>query len=99
MLRNLPECSMGLVSSMVLKPNALFSLLYSLLRFIDFITDWFEIDLSINWLTPFKVTSHLQRPKKIVFSFIWPNGIKTFYLSKKKNPQKHPSYLEKRNFK
>ena len=47
MLRNLPECSMGLVSSMVLKPNALFSLLYSLLRFIDFITDWFEIDLAI----------------------------------------------------
>ena len=41
MLRNLPECSMGLVSSMVLKPNALFSLLYSLLRLTDFITDWF----------------------------------------------------------
>ena len=48
MLRNLPECSMGLVLSMVLKPNALFLLLYSLLRLIDFITDWFEINLSIN---------------------------------------------------
>ena len=48
MLRNLPECSMGLVLSMVLKPNALFLLLYSLLRLIDFITDWFEIHLSIN---------------------------------------------------
>ena len=47
MLWNLPECSMGLVLSMVLKPSALFSLLYSLLRFIDFMTDWFEIDLSI----------------------------------------------------
>ena len=47
MLRNLPECSMGLVLLMVLKPSALFSLLYSLLRFIDFMTDWFEIDLSI----------------------------------------------------
>ena len=48
MLRNLPECSMGLVLSMVLKPSAFFSLLYSLLRLTDFITDWFEIDLSIN---------------------------------------------------
>ena len=48
MLRNLPECSMGLVLSMVLKPNTLFSLLYFLLRLTDFITDWFEIDLSIN---------------------------------------------------
>ena len=44
MLRNLPEYSMGLVSSMVLKPSALFSLL----RFIDFMTDWFGIDLAIN---------------------------------------------------
>ena len=69
MLRNLPECSIGLVLSMVLKPSALFSLLYSLLCFIDFITDWFEIDLSINWLTPFKVTSHLQRPKKKLIFF------------------------------
>ena len=97
MLRNLPECSM--FSWMVLKPSALSSLLYPLLCFIDFITDWFEIYLSINWLTPFKVTSHLQRPKKIAFSLIWLNGIKTFYLSEKKNPQKHPSYLEKSNFK
>ena len=48
MLRNLPECSMGLVLSMVLKPNTLFSLLYFLLRLTDFITDWFEFDLSIN---------------------------------------------------
>ena len=32
---------------MVLNSSALFSLLYSLLRFIDFMTDWFEIDLSI----------------------------------------------------
>ena len=48
MLRNLPECSMDLVLSMVLKPNTLFSLLYSLLRLTDFITDWFEINLSIN---------------------------------------------------
>ena len=48
MLLNLTECSMGLVSSMVLKLNALFSLLYSLLRLTDFITDWFEFDLSIN---------------------------------------------------
>ena len=48
MLRNLPECSMGLVLSMVLKPNTLFSLLYLLLRLTDFITDWFEFDLSIN---------------------------------------------------
>ena len=47
MLRNLPECSMGLDLSMVLKPSALFSLLYSLLRFIDYITDWFEID---SWI-------------------------------------------------
>ena len=39
---------MGLVLSMVLKPNAFFSLLYSLLRLTDFITDWFEIHLSIN---------------------------------------------------
>ena len=50
MLRNLPECSMGLVLSMVLKPNAFFSLLYFLLRLTDFITDWFEFDLSINKL-------------------------------------------------
>ena len=71
MLRNLPECSIGLVLSMVLKPNTLFSLLYSLLRFIDFITDWFEIDLSINWLTPFKVTSHLQRPKTKSFFLLF----------------------------
>ena len=48
MLRNLPECSMGLVLSMVLKPNTLFSLLYFLLRLTDFITNWFEFDLSIN---------------------------------------------------
>ena len=48
MLRNLPKCSMGLVLSMVLKPNTLFSVLYSLLRLTDFITDWFEIHLSIN---------------------------------------------------
>ena len=34
MLRNLPECSIGLVLSMVLKPNALFSLLYYLLRLL-----------------------------------------------------------------
>ena len=67
MLRNLPECSM--FSWMVLKPSALSSLLYPLLCFIDFITDWFEIYLSINWLTPFKVTSHLQRPKKNCFFF------------------------------
>ena len=48
MLRNLPKCSMGLVLSMVLKPNTLLSVLYSLLRLTDFITDWFEIHLSIN---------------------------------------------------
>ena len=34
-LQNLLECSMGLFLSMLLKPNALFSLLYSLLRFVD----------------------------------------------------------------
>ena len=50
MLRNLPKCSMGLVLSMVLKPNVFFSLLYSLLRLTDFITGWFEFDLSINKL-------------------------------------------------
>ena len=88
MLRNLPECSIGLVLSMVLKPNALFSLLYSLLRFIDFITDWFEIDLSINWLTPFKVTSHLQRPKtKSFFLLFDQTELKHFTCPRKKIPK------------
>ena len=67
MLRNLPECSMGLVLSMVLKPSALFSLLYSLLRFIDYITDWFEID---SWI--YKLINVLKGylpPWEAVFSF------------------------------
>ena len=67
MLRNLPECSMGLDLSMVLKPSALFSLLYSLLRFIDYITDWFEID---SWI--YKLINVLKGylpPWEAVFSF------------------------------
>ena len=53
---------------------------------------------------PLWVTSHLQRPKKSIFFFIWKklnSNFKPNVSIKKKclKSLKHPSYLEKRIFK
>ena len=49
-------------------------------------------------------TTHLQRQKNIVFSFIWLTWVQIFYLTSPSekiflNLQKHSSYLEKCNLK